>query len=119
MAKFCFNISYIISVLKAVKQMKLLEITCPSCKTILVIDRIDGKVVEERKPILKQSTGDRFKDAIIKAKKQKAVREKKFKESEEAHKKRPESLRNIFNKSLKKVKEEDDGSKPLTPFDYD
>ena len=99
--------------------MQYFEIRCPCCNTILVIDRIDGKVIEERRPILEQSTGDRFKDALIKSKQQKVTIEKKFKESEKAHKKRSESLQNIFNDSLKKVNESDDKSKPLTPFDYD
>ncbi|MEE9164855.1 MAG: hypothetical protein V3U15_01180 [Nitrospinota bacterium] len=99
--------------------MQFFEIKCPCCNTILVIDRIDGKVIEERRPILEQSTGDRFKDALIKSKQQKVTIEKKFKESEKAHKKRSESLQNIFNDSLKKVNESDDKSKPLTPFDYD
>jgi len=99
--------------------MQYFEIKCPCCNTILVIDRIDGKVIEERRPILEQSSGDRFKDALIKSKQQKVTIEKKFKESEKAHKKRSESLQNIFNDSLKKVNESDDKSKPLTPFDYD
>jgi hypothetical protein len=99
--------------------MQYFEIRCPCCNTILVIDRIDGKVIEERRSILEQSTGDRFKDALIKSKQQKVTIEKKFKESEKAHKKRSESLQNIFNDSLKKVNESDDKSKPLTPFDYD
>ena len=99
--------------------MQFFEIQCPCCNTILVIDRKDGKVVEERRPILEQSTGDRFKDALIKSKQQKVTIEKKFKISKNAHKKRSESLQNIFDESLKKVKESDDKSKPLTPFDYD
>jgi hypothetical protein len=99
--------------------MQYFEIKCPCCNTILVIDRIDGKVIEERRPILELSTGDRFKDALIKSKQQKVTIEKKFKESEKAHKKRSESLQNIFNDSLKKVNESNDKSKPLTPFDYD
>ena len=99
--------------------MQYFEIKCPCCNTILVIDRIDGKVIEERRPILEQSSGDRFKDALIKSKQQKVTIEKKFKESEKAHKKRSESLQNIFNDSLKKVNESDDKLKPLTPFDYD
>ncbi|HJN02569.1 MAG: hypothetical protein QF907_04585 [Nitrospinota bacterium] len=99
--------------------MQYFEIKCPCCNTILVIDRIDGKVIEERRPILEQSSGDRFKDALIKSKQQKVTIEKKFKESEKAHKKRSESLQNIFNDSLKKVNESNDKSKPLTPFDYD
>tara|TARA_B100000315_G_scaffold212311_1_gene209618 strand:+ start:10808 stop:11107 length:300 start_codon:yes stop_codon:yes gene_type:complete len=99
--------------------MQFFEIKCPCCNTILIIDRIDGKIIEERRAILEQSTGDRFKDALIKSKQQKATVEKKFKESEKAHKERSESLQNIFDKSLKKVNENDDKSKPLTPFDYD
>ena len=99
--------------------MKHFEIKCPCCDTILVIERINGKIVEVKKPIIEQSTGDRFKDALIKTKQHKVTVEKKFKESEEAHKKRSESLENIFNKSLKKVKESDDKSKPLNPFNYD
>ncbi|HJP17998.1 MAG TPA: hypothetical protein QF468_05025 [Nitrospinota bacterium] len=99
--------------------MQFFEIQCPCCNTILVIDRKDGKVVEERRPILEQSTGDRFKDALIKSKQQKVTIEKKFKNSENDHKKRSESLQNIFDESLKKIKESDDKSKPLTPFDYD
>ena len=71
--------------------MQYFEIKCPCCNTILVIDRIDGKVIEERRPILEQSSGDRFKDALIKSKQQKVTIEKKFKESEKAHKKRSES----------------------------
>ena len=99
--------------------MQFFEIKCPCCNTILVIDRKNGKVVEERRPILEESTGDRFKDALIKSKQQKVTIEKKFKLSKNAHKKRSESLQNIFNDSLKKVNESDDKSKPLTPFDYD
>jgi hypothetical protein len=99
--------------------MQYFEIKCPCCNTILVIDRIDGKVMEERRRILEQSSGGRFKDALIKSKQQKVTIEKKFKESEKAHKKRSESLQNIFNDSLKKVNESNDKSKPLTPFDYD
>ena len=99
--------------------MNHLQIKCPCCQTILIIDRIKGVVIEERKPIIEESTGDRFKDALIKSKQQKATVEKKFKESEDAQKKRAESLKNIFNESLKKVKESDDKSKPKSPFDFD
>lgn len=97
--------------------MKFFEIKCPCCNTTLVIDRLDGKVVEERKPLIEDSTGDRFKDAMIKTKQQKAVVEKKFKDSESAHKKRAQSLDSIFKESLKKVKENDDGTKPFNPMD--
>ena len=96
--------------------MQYFEIKCPCCNTILVIDRIDGKVIEERRPILEQSSGDRFKDALIKSKQQKVTIEKKFKNSENDHKKRSESLQNIFDESLKKIKESDDKSKPLTTY---
>ena len=99
--------------------MKYLEIPCPCCKTVLVINQIDGKVIEARKPIIEHSTGDRFKDAIIKSKQQKKEIEKKFRESENSQKNRSDSLQKIFKKSLKEVKKSGDKSKPLTPFDFD
>ena len=99
--------------------MNYIEIKCPCCQTILVIDRIDGKVIEERKPVLQQSTGDRFKDALIKSKNQKSETEKKFKEAAEANKTRSESLESMFQKSLKEVSKSDDKSKPISPFDFD
>lgn len=99
--------------------MKHIKITCPCCNAILIFDRIEEKVVEVRKPILEQSTGDRFRDAFIKSKQQKAEIERKFKDSEEAHQKRSKSLQEIFNKSLKKVKKSGDKSKPETPFGFD
>jgi non-homologous end joining protein Ku len=99
--------------------MNYIEIKCPCCQTILVIDRIDGKVIEERKPVLQQSTGDRFKDALIKSKNQKIETEKKFKEAAEANKTRSKSLEDMFKKSLKEVSKSDDKSKPISPFDFD
>ncbi len=99
--------------------MNYFEIKCPCCQTILIINRIDGKVIEERKPILEQSTGDRFKDALIKSKKHKTETEKKFKEATEANKTRSESLEKMFKKSLKEVTKNDDKSKPTSPFDFD
>lgn len=99
--------------------MKHIKIICPDCKTILLIDRVTEKIVEMRKPILEQSTGDRFKDAFIKSKQDKLNAERKFKESTKAYEKRSESLQDIFNKSLKRVKENDDKSKPETPFDFE
>lgn len=102
-----------------IKQMEYLEIPCPCCKTILVIDHIAGEVIEARKPIIEQSTGDRLKDAIIKSGQQKKEIKKKFEESENAQKNRPEMLQNIFKKSLQEVKKRDDKSKPSTPFDFE
>lgn len=99
--------------------MKHFEIICPCCNTILIIDRLEEKVIEERRPIIEQTTGDRFKDAVIKSKQQKVEVEKKFKESAEAQKNKRQSLQDIFKKSLKKVKESGDTSKPKTPFDFD
>lgn len=99
--------------------MKHIKITCPTCNTELVVDRIEEKIVETRKPILEKTTGDRFKDALIKSKQLIAETEKKFKESKEAQKKRSESLKDLFNKSLDKVKKAGDKSKPENPFDYE
>jgi len=44
---------------------KTVEVTCPCCRTILVLDRQTHKVLEKRPPLLaeEESTGDRWSDA--------------------------------------------------------
>lgn len=112
-------IKYIFFRYKGTIKMKYIKITCPACNTLLIIDRINGKINEVRKPIIEQSTGDRFKDAFIKSSRQKADAENKFKKSAKAQQNRSESLNNLFKKSLEEIKKSGDATKPETPFDFD
>lgn len=43
--------------------VETLNVTCPGCKNVLVVDRKTGKVLETRKPLVEDTTGDRFEDA--------------------------------------------------------
>ncbi len=98
---------------------KEFKVTCPCCDTILILDRVSGKVLETRKPLVEESTGDRFKDAFLKVEKDKArVADAldNVKEKQEAKRKAAEDL---FNASLKEAKKEKDSIKPNSIFDSD
>ncbi len=98
-----------------------LKITCPCCKTVLIVNR-KGAILEERKPILdeSESTGDRFEDAIKKAKSSKEIAEAKFREAQQKEKDRMARLESMFNDGMKRVKESGEPvEKPKREFDLD
>ncbi len=99
--------------------IETMNISCPECKCILVINRKTGDVVEVRKPILEESTGDRFKDAFEKVKQSKAVAEEKFQKAREKEKDKYKKLDALFNEKLKEVKEKGDTGPPDRPMDLD
>ena len=82
-----------------------MKVTCPECKCILVIDKKTGNVIEKRKPILEESTGDRFEDAFQKVKKSHEITEGKFRAAQEKEKHKFEKLDALFNEKLKEVRE--------------
>lgn len=100
--------------------LETINITCPECNTVLIIDKKTGKIIEKRKPILEESTGDRFQDAFKKVKESADRAEAKFKAAEEKRKDRLKNLDQIFKDSMKKVQEKGGASeKPLSPFDLE
>lgn len=88
-----------------------LEVKCPECDHILIIDRITGKVVEVRKPLLKHGSGDRFKDSLDKVKQGTKEAEELFNKSVAAEKTKSKDLNDLFEKSLDQVKQQG----PITP----
>ena len=96
-----------------------LEVTCPECKTILIVNKRSGKVVEVRKPILEESTGDRFEDAFQKVKRSKGELEKKFEEARERERTKMDRLNAIFKEGLDQAKKEGPITKPKRDFDLD
>ncbi|HBA27029.1 MAG TPA: hypothetical protein DCY98_06535 [Nitrospinae bacterium] len=83
---------------------KELKITCPDCGVILVVDRISGKVIEARKPIGEQSTGDRFTDAFIKVKKDKErILSTNFDDLKREDERKRKLAEDIFKTSMKEV----------------
>jgi uncharacterized Zn finger protein (UPF0148 family) len=95
------------------------EITCPDCNTILIIRRRDGKLMETRKPILEDSTGDRFEDAMRKVKRSKSEIEKKVEEAREKEKTKMDRLNALFKEGLERAQEEGPVTKPKREVDLD
>ena len=94
-----------------------LKITCPECKCILVIERRQGKILEVRRPLLEDSSGDRFQDAFEKVKRQKEEVEAKFAKAQKKEKEKKEKLEKIFKESLKRAEEEGPAEKPIRDTD--
>lgn len=97
---------------------KEIRVTCPGCKSILIIDRVSGKILESRKPLVDDSTGDRLDDAF---KKQKIDREKRdavFSDLKGELEKRKKMSEEIFKASLEDAKKDKD-VKPDSIFDLD
>jgi uncharacterized Zn finger protein (UPF0148 family) len=93
------------------------QITCPECKTILIVERRTGKVVEVRRPILEQSTGDRFEDAFKKVRERKTQAEEKFRKALESEESKSSKLDRLFQEKLKEVEESGEELRPTNPYD--
>lgn len=100
--------------------METIKVSCPECKSILVINRKTGEVVELRKPILEDSTGDRFKDAFEKVKKSQEIVEEKFRAAQLKEKNKFQKLDALFKEKMKEVKEKgEEDLPPERPYDLD
>ncbi len=96
-----------------------IKVTCPCCKTILIVDRKEGKILEERRPILEESSGDRFQDAMKKVRGQKEFIESKVRDTKKRQQERKGKLDKLFEEELKKAQEEGPPEKPLRTIDLD
>ncbi len=96
---------------------KEIKVTC-SCGTILIIDRISGKVLATRKPLVKDSGGDRFADAFQKVSEDKTRRHSVFDNMKENQEKKKKVAEELFNASLEDAKKSGD-DKPHNVFDLD
>jgi len=97
---------------------KEIRIKCPCCDSILIVDRISGKILETRKPIIEHSTGDRLDDAFLKSEQDRVKRDSVFaniKQSQEEKRKMSEEL---FKASLEDARKEAP-TKPRSIFDAD
>jgi len=98
--------------------LRTLNITCPCCKTILVVNKDNGKILEQRKPLVEESSGDRFIDAL----KAQKGRSKKltglFSDSLSNVSKSEKERQKLFEDSLKKARKEKI-DKPLKDIDLD
>lgn len=93
-----------------------LEITCPCCSAVLVIDKNLGRVIEHHEP----PNPDRpeLSEAQRILAEQEARRNALFEQSLQDHKTRGDALSKRFEEALKEAKKEPI-SKPLRGFDLD
>jgi len=95
------------------------NITCPCCNTILVVERRTGKILDERRPILDQSTGDRYQDALKKVRERGSVAEEKFQKFKSDQKDKMSKLDALFKDTVKRVEESGEDIKPINPLEMD
>jgi len=96
------------------------NITCPCCNTILVINKITGKILEQRKPLVDNPSDDRFADAFRAQKEHSEKLGSLFDESFSELKEKESERRDFFEESLKKTREEGiDDCKPIRDIDLD
>lgn len=96
-----------------------LEITCPGCQSVLIVRRRDGKVVETRKPIVEDSSGDRFEDAFQKVKRSKHEIQKKYEEARQREQGKMDRLNSLFKENLDRAREEGPAERPEREMDLD
>jgi hypothetical protein len=102
--------------------MKSLEVKCPGCTSILIVDPKTGKVLEHRKPLLNenQSTGDRFADARKRVESASERIEKQVEEAKRAQKDKLSKLESLFQERKKEIEQSGEPiEKPESPFGMD
>ncbi len=96
-----------------------LEVKCPDCGIVLVVNRRTGKTVEVKRSIIEDTTGDRFKDAEIKIKTSASALEKKVAEAKAREAGKMDRLNAMFAEGLEKAKSEGEVERPVNPMDLD
>lgn len=98
--------------------METLEVKCPDCNQVLIVDKRNGKVLEVRRPIAEKSSGDRFEDARAKVLNTKDRADQKFAEARDKQKGRMAELDKLFDSRKKELKDQPI-EKPEGIFDDD
>ena len=86
------------------KEKKVFRIHCPGCQKVLWIDPVTQQVIRSEKSKRKKGTLD---DLLVQEKKKKEGFERKFEATSEMQKERKEKAREIFEKALTNIDEED------------
>jgi len=87
-------------------KIRTVNVTCPECNTILVINRDTGEIFEVRKPLVDDPSGDRFADALRAHKEHSEKLGSIFEDSIAGVSRQEEERRKLFKESLEKAKEE-------------
>jgi len=100
--------------------VRTLNVTCPDCKVTLVVNRDTGAVLEVRKPLVDDPSGNKLADALRAHEGHRAKVRGLFSESLADVSKREQERKEVFEQSLKKARESDvDEEQPLRDIDLD
>jgi hypothetical protein len=94
-----------------------LEVSCPCCGAVLVVDINLGRVIAHREPEREDKPDLDAAQRILAE--EKARREAAFLQSVEAEKSRPDALSKRFEEALRQAREEPAGPPPKRDFDLD
>jgi len=98
--------------------METLTVKCPDCKNVLIVDRKTGEVIEVRKPIVEDSSGDRFEDARRKVLDSHGRAERLFQEAKQKEKEKLARLNALFDEKKQELKDQPI-TRPDRPIDHD
>jgi hypothetical protein len=100
--------------------VRTMNITCPECKTILVVNKDTGAILEVRTPLVDDPSGDRFADALQAHKQHNTKLKTLFTKSLSGLSEQEQERRSVFEESLKKARAEGvDDERPLRDIDLD
>src|SRR5688500_7423107 len=96
-----------------------LSVTCPCCQSILIVERKTGAVLEERKPILEESTGDRYEDALKKVRQRPGQANEKFNKFQSEQDAKKARLNALFDERLKEINDSGEDIEKVNPLEMD
>ena len=92
-----------------------LEITCPCCETLIVIDRASGEILLHKEKV--KSAKGSFEDMVAQLDRQKSEAAKKFEKNIESQKDRSRLLDEKFKEAIARADKSDTPVK--NPLDWD
>ncbi|CAN5277993.1 hypothetical protein BH09SUM1_BH09SUM1_31740 [soil metagenome] len=98
--------------------METLTVKCPDCSVILIVNRKTGEVLEVRRSIIEDSTGDRFEDARQKVKGAQERAEKLFQDAKQKEQDKHAKMEKLFRDKKEELKDQPI-TRPDRPMDMD
>jgi len=96
-----------------------IKVSCPCCQSILIVEKRTGAVLEERKPLVEESTGDRYEDALKKVRGRKGEAEEKFSRFKGEQDAKKARLNALFDERLKEISESGEDIEKVNPLEMD
>lgn len=100
-------------------QPRRLTVVCPDCAGRLTVDAATGEVIGHTPAERPVAGGHDFDTLLAGLDRDKQEAEEVFEREVAAHKDRARLLEEKFEEAMKRAEDEDDGSPPPRPFDFD